>query len=70
MERAVIGRAHRSLALTALCVRGSVLGDEWWVFIIGVNGPPVMEKSVPVVVAAAQGRGLHKWWNRFKGWKQ
>jgi hypothetical protein len=35
MERAAIGPTHRSLALTALFVRGSVLWNEWSIFIIG-----------------------------------
>ena len=35
MERAAIERAHRSLASTALSVRGSVLGNEWSIFNIG-----------------------------------
>ena len=35
MEIAAIGPVHRSLALTALFVRGSVLGNEWSIFIIG-----------------------------------
>jgi hypothetical protein len=39
MERAVIGPAHRSLALTALFVRGSVLGNEWSIFMIGGERP-------------------------------
>ena len=69
METAAIRRAHRSLVSAALFVRGSVLGNEWSIFIIGgersagdgeigagewahdfhplgVNGLPVMERSV------------------------
>jgi len=42
-------------ALTALFVRGSVLGDTGSIFIdLGVNGLPVMERSVLMLVLRAQ----------------
>jgi hypothetical protein len=47
MERAAIGRAHCSLASTALFDPGSVLRNEWSIFIIGGDRSPVMERSVP-----------------------
>jgi hypothetical protein len=56
MERAAIGRAHRSLALTALFVRGSVLGNEWSIFILGGDRSRVMEGSV--LVAAGERDGV------------
>ena len=52
MERAAIRRAQRSLESTALSVRGSVLGNEWSIFIVGGDGSPVMERSV--LVAAGE----------------
>jgi hypothetical protein len=56
MEKAAISHAHRSLALTALSVRGSVQGNEWSIFIIWVERSPVMERSVPVMHGPPPGR--------------
>jgi hypothetical protein len=46
--------------LTALLVPGSLLADEWPVFIIEANRPPFMERSALVVAPGAGSTGYRR----------